>query len=145
MEYLESIILGVVQGLTEFLPISSSGHLEISKAILGNDLSNKESLLFTIVLHFATALSTLFFFRKDILNIILGLFDSDNKESKNFSISILISMIPAVFIGLFFEDFINSFFDGNLILVGCMLYITAILLYLSDVIKLKNKRSYFQE
>ena len=58
MEYLESIILGVVQGLTEFLPISSSGHLEISKAILGNDLSNKESLLFTIVLHFATALST---------------------------------------------------------------------------------------
>lgn len=118
MEYLESIILGVVQGLTEFLPISSSGHLEISKAILGNDLSNKESLLFTIVLHFATALSTLFFFRKDILNIILGLFDSNNKESKNFSISILISMIPAVFIGLFFEDFINSFFDGNLILVG---------------------------
>ena len=66
MEYLEPIILGVVQGLTEFLPISSSGHLEISKAILGNDLSNKESLLFTIVLHFATALSTLFFFRKDI-------------------------------------------------------------------------------
>jgi len=102
MEYLESIILGVVQGLTEFLPISSSGHLEISKAILGNDLSNKESLLFTIVLHFATALSTLFFFTKDILNIILGLFDSNDKESKNFSISILISMIPAVFIGLFF-------------------------------------------
>ena len=144
MEYLESIILGVVQGLTEFLPISSSGHLEISKAILGNDLSNKESLLFTIVLHFATALSTLFFFRKDILNIILGLFDSNNKESKNFSISILISMIPAVFIGLFFEDFINSFFDGNLILVGCMLYITAILLYLSDVIKLKTNEVTFK-
>ena len=144
MEYLESIILGVVQGLTEFLPISSSGHLEISKAILGNDLSNKESLLFTIVLHFATALSTLFFFRKDILNIILGLFDSNNKESKNFSISILISMIPAVFVGLFFEDFINSFFDGNLILVGCMLYITAILLYLSDVIKLKTNEVTFK-
>ena len=144
MEYLESIILGVVQGLTEFLPISSSGHLEISKAILGNDLSNKESLLFTIVLHFATALSTLFFFRKDILNIILGLFDSNNKESKNFSISILISMIPAVFIGLFFEDFINSFFDGNLILVSCMLYITAILLYLSDVIKLKTNEVTFK-
>jgi undecaprenyl-diphosphatase len=144
MEYLESIILGIVQGLTEFLPISSSGHLEISKAILGNDLSSKESLLFTIVLHFATALSTLFFFRKDILNIILGLFDSNDKESKNFSISILISMIPAVFIGLFFEDFINSFFDGNLILVGCMLYITAILLYLSDVIKLKTNEVTFK-
>jgi len=138
MEYIESIILGVVQGLTEFLPISSSGHLEISKAIIGNEISGKESLLFTIVLHFATALSTLFFFRKDISKIILGLFDSNNKDSKNFSISILISMVPAVFVGLFFEEFINSFFDGNLILVGCMLYITAILLYLSDIIKLKK-------
>ena len=64
MEYLESVVLGIVQGLTEFLPISSSGHLEISKTFLGNDLSSKESLLFTIVLHFATALSTLVFFIK---------------------------------------------------------------------------------
>ena len=82
MDYFESIILGVVQGLTEFLPISSSGHLEISKAILGNDFSNKESLLFTIVLHFATALSTIVFFRKDISQIILGLFDKNDKLFK---------------------------------------------------------------
>ena len=103
MDYFESIILGIVQGLTEFLPISSSGHLEISKAILGNDFSNKESLLFTIVLHFATALSTIVFFRKDITEIILGLFDKKNKESSKFSISIIISMIPAVLIGLFLK------------------------------------------
>ena len=103
MDYLESILLGIVQGLTEFLPISSSGHLEISKVILGNNLSNKESLLFTIVLHFATALSTIVFFRKDITEIILGLFDKKNKESSKFSISIIISMIPAVLIGLFLK------------------------------------------
>jgi len=139
MDYFESIILGIVQGLTEFLPISSSGHLEISKAILGNDFSNKESLLFTIVLHFATALSTIVFFRKDITEIILGLFDKKNKESSKFSISIIISMIPAVIIGLFFEETINSFFNGNLLLVAVMLYVTSVLLYLSDVIKLDKK------
>ena len=139
MDYFESIILGIVQGLTEFLPISSSGHLEISKAILGNDFSNKESLLFTIVLHFATALSTIVFFRKDIYEIILGLFDKKNKESSKFSISIIISMIPAVLIGLFFEETINSFFNGNLLLVAVMLYVTSVLLYLSDVIKLDKK------
>ena len=139
MDYFESIILGIVQGLTEFLPISSSGHLEISKAILGNDFSNKESLLFTIVLHFATALSTIVFFRKDITEIILGLFDKKNKESSKFSISIIISMIPAVLIGLFFEETINSFFNGNLLLVAVMLYVTSVLLYLSDVIKLDKK------
>ena len=139
MDYFEAIILGIVQGLTEFLPISSSGHLEISKAILGNDFSNKESLLFTIVLHFATALSTIVFFRKDISQIILGLFDKNDKESFKFSISIIISMIPAVLIGLFFEETINSFFNGNLILVAAMLYVTALLLYLSDVIKLDSK------
>ena len=138
MDYFESIILGIVQGLTEFLPISSSGHLEISKAILGNDFSNKESLLFTIVLHFATALSTIVFFRKDISEIILGLFDKKNKESSKFSISIIISMIPAVLIGLFFVDF-NSFFNGNLLLVAVMLYVTSVLLYLSDIIKLDKK------
>ena len=144
MDYFEAIILGIVQGLTEFLPISSSGHLEISKAILGNDFSNKESLLFTIVLHFATALSTIVFFRKDISQIILGLFDREDKESSKFSISIIISMIPAVLIGLFFEETINSFFNGNLILVAVMLYVTSILLYLSDIIKLDSKEITFK-
>ena len=144
MDYLESILLGVIQGLTEFLPISSSGHLEISKAILGNTLSNQESLLFTIVLHSATAFSTIFFFRKDLLNIFKGIFLKNYNESHDFSISILISMIPAVLVGLFFEETINSLFDGNLILVGSMLYITALLLFLSDFLKLKKNEISFK-
>ena len=144
MDYLESIVLGLVQGLTEFLPISSSGHLEISKVILGNDLSNKESLLFTIVLHTATAFSTIFFFRKDLLEIFNELFEKKHNLSHNFSISIIISMIPAVFVGLFFEETINSMFDGNLILVGSMLYVTAILLFISDFLKLKRNEINFK-
>lgn len=144
MDYLESILLGVIQGLTEFLPISSSGHLEISKAILGNTLSNKESLLFTIVLHSATAFSTIFFFRKDLLNIFKGIFLKNYNESHDFSISILVSMIPAALVGLFFEETINSLFDGNLILVGSMLYITALLLFLSDFLKLKKNEISFK-
>ena len=144
MDYLESILLGIIQGLTESLPISSSGHLEISKAILGNTLSNKESLLFTIVLHSATAFSTIFFFRKDLLNIFKGIFLKNYNESHDFSISILISMIPAVLVGLFFEEAINSLFDGNLILVGSMLYITALLLFLSDFLKLKKNEISFK-
>ena len=144
MDYLESIVLGLVQGLTEFLPISSSGHLEISKVILGNDLSNKESLLFTIVLHTATAFSTIFFFRKDLWEIFNELFEKKHNLSHNFSISIIISMIPAVFVGLFFEETINSMFDGNLILVGSMLYVTAILLFISDFLKLKRNEINFK-
>ena len=144
MDYLESIVLGLVQGLTEFLPISSSGHLEISKVILGNDLSNKESLLFTIVLHTATAFSTIFFFRKDLWEIFNGLFEKKQNVSHNFSISIIISMIPAVFVGLFLEETINSMFDGNLILVGSMLYITALLLFISDFLKLKRNEINFK-
>ena len=144
MDYLESILLGIVQGLTEFLPISSSGHLEISKVILGNNLSNKESLLFIIVLHSATAFSTIFYFRKDLMDIFSGLLNTNYNKSHNFSILIIISMIPAVLVGLFFEEKINSLFDGNLILVGSMLYITAILLFTSDFLKWKQKEINFK-
>ena len=144
MDYLESILLGIVQGLTEFLPISSSGHLEISKVILGNNISNKESLLFTIVLHSATAFSTIFYFKKDLLDIFSGLLNKNYNKSHHFSVLIIISMIPAVLVGLIFEDKINSLFDGNLILVGCMLYITAILLFTSDFLKLKKKEINFK-
>jgi undecaprenyl-diphosphatase len=139
MDYFEAFLLGIVQGLTEFLPISSSGHIEISKVILGSSFDKNEGLLFTIILHFATALSTMFIFRKDIINIFKGLLTKKWNESKKFSLSILISMIPAVFIGLLYEDFINSLFNGSLILVAAMLYITGLLLFLSDFLKLKKK------
>ncbi len=132
MDVLDAILLGIIQGLTEFLPVSSSGHLELGKAILGNNTIPQESLLFTIVLHFATALSTIIVFRKDVLTILKGLFQLKWNEEMQFSVKILISMLPAVFIGLFFEENLEELFGENIQLVGFMLMVTALLLFLAD-------------
>ncbi|MAB48262.1 MAG: UDP-diphosphatase [Flavobacteriaceae bacterium] len=139
MEVIDAIILGIVQGLTEFLPVSSSGHLELGKAILGDNSLPKESLLFTVVLHFATALSTIVIFRKDILDIIKGILKFEWNEDLQFLSKIVISMIPAVIVGLFFEEQLEALFNGNILLVGIMLIITAILLFLADRAKDTNK------
>lgn len=144
MSYLEAIILGIIQGLSEFLPISSSGHLEIFKVLFAGQLEAKESLTFTVVLHFATALSTLIIFRKDIIQIIKGILQFKWNEELQFSIKVVISMIPAVVVGLFYEESFEVFFDGQLILVGCMLIITALLLLFADKAKNStNKVSFF--
>ena len=132
MDIIDAIILGIIQGLTEFLPVSSSGHLELGKAILGDSSIPEESLLFTVVLHFATALSTLVIFRKDVLDIFKGLFQFQWNEEARFAVKIIISMIPAAIVGFFLEDFMEVFFDGAIIIVGIMLIITAVLLYLAD-------------
>ena len=100
MDSLDAIILGIVQGFTEFLPVSSSGHLELGKAILGDNSIPEDSLLFTIVLHFATALSTLVVFRKDVWKILYGLLSFNWNSPTQFSVKIIISMIPAVLVGL---------------------------------------------
>lgn len=139
MSYLEALILGLIQGLTEFLPVSSSGHLEIMKALFGDDSLPKDSLMFTVILHFATALSTIVVFRKEVMTILKGLFQFKWNEESQFSIKIIISMIPAVLIGLFFEDRLESFFGGKLLLVGIMLLFTALLLLLADKSKNTNK------
>lgn len=139
MEIIDAIILGVIQGLTEFLPVSSSGHLELGKAILGDKSVPEESLLFTVVLHFATALSTIVVFRKDILQILKGLFQFKKNEETMFSFRIIVSMIPAVLIGLFFEEQLEQLFGGNIMFVGFMLLITAVLLWLADKAKNTNK------
>lgn len=136
MGILEAIILGIIQGLTEFLPVSSSGHLELTKAILGEDKMPQEGLLFTVIVHFATALSTVVVFRKDIIEIVTGLFQFKWNESFQFSLKIILSMIPAVIIGLLFEKELEQLFDGNVVFVGCMLIITALLLFFAD--KSKN-------
>ncbi|MHA7942750.1 undecaprenyl-diphosphate phosphatase [Formosa sp. 3Alg 14/1] len=135
METIDAIILGAIQGLTEFLPVSSSGHLEIGKAILGDHSVPEESLLFTVVLHFATALSTIVIFRKDILDLIKGALKFEWNEDLQFVSKIVLSMIPAVFVGLFFEEQLESLFGGNLLLVGAMLIVTAVLLFLADKAK----------
>ena len=144
MDIIDAIILGIIQGLTEFLPVSSSGHLELGKAILGDSTLPEESLLFTVVLHFATALSTLVVFRKDIFDIVKGLFQFKWNEETQFAVKIVLSMIPAVIIGLFFEEQLESLFGGNILLVGMMLIITALLLWLADKAKDTQKPVSFQ-
>lgn len=131
MDIIDAIILGIIQGLTEFLPVSSSGHLELGKALLGDDSLPQESLLFTVVLHFATALSTIVVFRKDVFDIFKGLLKFTWNDEAKFSLKIIVSMIPAALIGLFFEKELELLFGGNIILVGFMLIITALLLYLA--------------
>lgn len=139
MDLIDAIILGIIQGLTEFLPVSSSGHLEIGKVLLGDTSIPEESLLFTVVLHFATALSTLVVYRKDVWEILSGLFEFKDNEAFRFSIKIILSMIPAALVGLFFEEELEKLFSGNILLVGSMLLITALLLFLADRAKNTHK------
>lgn len=143
MNSLEAVVLGIIQGLTEFLPVSSSGHLELTKAILGDNSVPEESLAFTVVLHFATALSTLVIFRKEVFQILKGLFQFKWNEEAQFSVKIIISMFPAAFVGLFFEEEIASLFGGQIMLVGFMLFVTALLLLLADRAKDTTKNVSF--
>ncbi|WP_027880862.1 undecaprenyl-diphosphate phosphatase [Mesoflavibacter zeaxanthinifaciens] len=143
MEVLDSILLGIIQGLTEFLPVSSSGHLELGKAVLGDKSIPEESLLFTVVLHFATALSTIVVFRKDIWLLLKGILKFEWNDDLQFASKIAISMLPAVIVGLFFEEQLEQLFGGNILLVGFMLLITAILLFFADKAKNTNKNVSF--
>lgn len=135
METIDAIVLGIVQGLTEFLPVSSSGHLELGKVILGDDSMPNESLLFTVVLHFATALSTIVVFRKDILELLKGILKFQWNEDMRFAAKIGLSMIPAAVIGYTYESELADLFGGNIKMVGFMLILTALLLYLADKAK----------
>ena len=138
MNEIDAIILGVIQGLTEFLPVSSSGHLEIARELLDTNQLPSDNLLMTSVLHFATALSTILVFKKDIFNLIKGLFDKQNKTSKSYVIKILIAIGPAGLVGFLLSDEIEYLFSGNMILVGMMLIITGTLLFLTKILKTKN-------
>ena len=132
MSILESIILGVIQGLTEFLPISSSGHIEIGKVFLNIDLNDEKSLFLTLILHLATAFSTIIVYRKKVYKIFSDLFKFEKNPGFTLSIKIIISMIPAVIIALFYEKEISKLFNQNMVLVGIMLSITSLFLFLSD-------------
>ncbi|GCD78018.1 undecaprenyl-diphosphatase [Thermaurantimonas aggregans] len=139
MNLLDAIILGILQGLTEFLPVSSSGHLEIGKALLGLHMGGEESLLFTVVVHFATAAATLVVYRREVGKIISGLFQFKNNEETQFVGLIVLSMIPAGVVGLLFEKQIEALFEGKIAFVGAMLIVTGLLLFVADKSKASKK------
>lgn len=138
MNWLEAIILGLLQGLTEFLPVSSSGHLELGKAILG--VEAEKSLIFTVVVHGATVLSTIVVFHKDIGQLFKGFFAFKWNEETQYIFKIFVSMIPVGVAAVFFAEEVESFFTGNILLVGSMLLVTAGLLSFTYLFKSKDKK-----
>ncbi len=137
MTIFESIILGIIQGLTEFLPVSSSGHLELASYLFGIEESN--NMQFTVAVHAATVLSTIVVFWKEIIKIFQGVFKFKFNEETMFAINIIVSMIPVAFVGLFFRDEVESLFTSNLLLVGSMLLVTASLLTFTHYSKVRIK------
>jgi len=138
MTWIEALILGIVQGLTEFLPVSSSGHLEIGKVLLNVEI--REDLTFTVLVHFATVLSTITVFFREIKGLTRGLFAFKwNSETKYVS-RILVSMIPVLVVGILFREEVEAFFSGNLRLVGGALLVTAALLVSTQLVKAGTKK-----
>ncbi len=131
MSWWEALLLGIIQGLTEFLPVSSSGHLEIGQAILGT--AGEENLTFAVVVHAATVLATIVILWREIQQLFRGTFCTlEWNEEKDYVAKIVVSMIPVFVVGMFFKDEVESFFGNGLLLVGICLIVTAILLYLSE-------------
>lgn len=143
MNWLEALILGIIQGLTEFLPVSSSGHLELGKHILGVDVA--ENLTFTVVVHGATVLSTMIVFWRTLVELIRDFFKFQWNESTRYILKIFISMIPVLIAGLFFKEQIESFFSGNILFVGIMLLFTASLLAFTYYAKEKQKNISYKD
>ncbi|MBQ5533393.1 MAG: undecaprenyl-diphosphate phosphatase, partial [Bacteroidales bacterium] len=129
METFEAIILGIVQGLTEFLPVSSSGHLAIGNALLGVETDN--NLLFAVMVHAATVLSTIVVLHKEIWQLLKGLFAFRLNEETRYIGNLLLSMIPVFIVGVFFKDTVEEIFGSGLLVVGICLWITAGLLAFS--------------
>ncbi|HPX59195.1 MAG TPA: undecaprenyl-diphosphate phosphatase [Bacteroidales bacterium] len=137
MEVWEAIILGIIQGLTEFLPVSSSGHLAIGNAILNVEGNN--NLLFAVSVHAATVLSTIVILRKEVAELFKGFFLFKWNDSTQYLFKIALSMIPVMIIGLFFKDFIEAIFGSGLLIVGCCLLLTSLLLTFAYFAKPRQK------
>lgn len=139
MNEIQAIVLGLAQGLTEYLPVSSSGHLAIGSYLFGID--GEENLTFTILVHIATVLSTLVILWKEVSWIFKGLFQFQMNNETRYFINILISMIPVGIVGLFFKDAVEKVFGSGLLIVGCMLLLTASLLAFSYFAKPRQKET----
>lgn len=144
-DIIRALILGIVQGLTEFLPVSSSGHLELAKYLMQDDSLAAESLTMTVTLHAATALATLLVFRREVAEILRGLLAFKWNEEARFSLKIILSMVPAALIGVLLESQIEQLFDRQILLVGFMLIVTGLLLFLADRAKSSNKKVSFKD
>ena len=131
MNWIQALILGLVQGLTEFLPVSSSGHLAIGREILGVEASG--DLVFEVVVHTATVLATIFVFRKEIWKLLCGLFRFRYNDETDYILKIGVSMIPVFIVGVFFKDFVEEMFS-SLTVVGVALLVTALFLFFSDMV-----------
>ena len=129
MSWLQALILGLVQGLTEFLPVSSSGHLAIGREILGVEAA--KDLVFEVVVHTATVLATIIVFRKQILRLLKGLFKFEYNDETDYILKICVSMVPVFIVGVFFKDYVEDLFS-SLLVVGLALMVTALLLFFSD-------------
>lgn len=136
MDWFESIVLGLIQGLTEFLPVSSSGHLEIGKALLG--VETTEDLRFTTMVHAATVLSTIVVFRKQIMSILKGFFKFKYNDETDYVLKIAVSIIPVMIVGLCFKAQVEALF-GSIMVVGYALLLTSALLFLSDFVSKPGK------
>lgn len=153
MEWFEAILLGLIQGLTEFLPVSSSGHLEIGKVLLG--VETTDDLLFTTMVHAATVLSTIVVFRKQIWDLLKGFFCGlkgikvENgslvcNDQTDYLLKMVVSMIPVFIVGVFFKDSVEALF-GSIMVVGVALVMTALLLFFSDYASRPGRKSIFPE
>lgn len=157
MEWFEAVLLGLVQGLTEFLPVSSSGHLEIGKVLLG--VETTDDLLFTTMVHAATVLSTIVVFRKQIWNLLSGFFSGLREikiqkseggivlvcnDQTDYLLKIAVSMMPVLVVGLFFKGHVEGLF-GSISVVGVALVVTAMLLFFSDYASKPGRKSIFPE
>jgi len=137
MNWLEAIVLGLIQGLTEFLPVSSSGHLELGKYLFGID--PESNFYFSIAVHGATVLSTILVLWKEIADLTKGLFRFRYNDETSYVLKIIISMIPTAIAGFFLKDIAERYFTGNMISLGIQFMITAILLFMTLVIKSKER------
>ena len=137
MDWIEALVLGLIQGLTEYLPVSSSGHLAIGSYLFG--VEGEENLAFTVTVHVATVLSTLVILWKEIDWIFRGLFKCKLNDETKYVINIIISMIPVGIVGVFFKDYVEEVFGSGLVIVGCMLLVTAALLTFSFYAKPRQK------
>ena len=129
MDWWQAIVLGIVQGLTEFLPVSSSGHLAIGREVLGVEAAG--DVTFEVAVHAATVLATIVVFRRQIWRLLCGLFKFRYNDETDYLLKIAVSMIPVFIVGVFFKDYVEQLF-GSLPVVGIALLVTALLLFLSD-------------